>query len=29
MVINSTNIKTRGSVDWACIAHLSFCFEET
>ena len=20
---------TRGSVDWACVAHLSFCFEET
>jgi hypothetical protein len=21
--------KTRGSVGWACVAHLSFCFEET
>ena len=21
--------KTRGSVAWACVAHLSFCFEET
>ena len=20
---------TRGSVGWACVAHLSFCFEET
>jgi len=20
---------TRGSADWACVAHLSFCFEET
>jgi hypothetical protein len=20
---------TKGSVDWACVAHLSFCFEET
>jgi hypothetical protein len=22
-------IKTRGSVGWACVTHLSFCFEET
>ena len=22
-------IKTRGSVGWACVSHLSFCFEET
>jgi hypothetical protein len=21
--------KTRGFVGWACVAHLSFCFEET
>ena len=21
--------KTRGSVGWACVTHLSFCFEET
>ena len=21
--------KIRGSVGWACVAHLSFCFEET
>ena len=21
--------ETRGSVGWACVAHLSFCFEET
>jgi hypothetical protein len=21
--------RTRGSVGWACVAHLSFCFEET
>ena len=21
--------RTRGSVDWACVAHLSFCFEQT
>jgi hypothetical protein len=21
--------KTRGSVGWSCVAHLSFCFEET
>jgi len=21
--------QTRGLVDWACVAHLSFCFEET
>jgi hypothetical protein len=20
---------TRGSVGWACVAHISFCFEET
>jgi hypothetical protein len=20
---------TRGSVGWACVAHLSFCFDET
>jgi len=20
--------KTRGSVGWACVTHLSFCFEE-
>jgi hypothetical protein len=20
---------TRGSVGWACVAHLSFCFKET
>jgi hypothetical protein len=25
----SNSDKTRGSVDWACVAHLSFCFEET
>jgi hypothetical protein len=32
-VYNRTQIhihkKTRGSVGWACVAHLSFCFEET
>jgi hypothetical protein len=28
-VNNSTHINTRGSVGWACVAHLSFCFEET
>ena len=22
-------LQTRGSVGWACVAHLSFCFEET
>jgi len=22
-------LETRGSVGWACVAHLSFCFEET
>jgi hypothetical protein len=22
-------IRTSGSVGWACVAHLSFCFEET
>ena len=22
-------VKTRGSVGWDCVAHLSFCFEET
>jgi hypothetical protein len=29
--VSSTNIlKTRGSaLSWACVAHLSFCFEET
>ena len=27
--LNSLNTKTRGSVGWACVAHLSFCFEET
>jgi len=21
--------RTRGSVGWACVAHFSFCFEET
>jgi hypothetical protein len=29
--IKTENIKakiTRGSVGWACVAHLSFCFEE-
>jgi hypothetical protein len=27
---SETNIfKTRGSVGWACVANLSFCFEET
>jgi hypothetical protein len=25
----SSSDLTRGSVDWACVAHLSFCFEET
>ena len=24
-----TIFETRGSVGWACVAHLSFCFEET
>ena len=24
-----TLYETRGSVGWACVAHLSFCFEET
>jgi len=23
------HIVTRGSVGWACVAHLSFCLEET
>ena len=23
------NKQTRGSVGWACVTHLSFCFEET
>ena len=23
-----SSIRTRGSVGWACVAHLSFCFEE-
>jgi len=22
-------LQTRGSMGWACVAHLSFCFEET
>jgi hypothetical protein len=25
----AVKIETRGSVGWACVAHLSFCFEET
>ena len=29
VVTISDHYKTRGSVDWACVAHLSFCFEET
>ena len=23
------SFQTRSSVDWACVAHLLFCFEET
>jgi len=26
---NSLQKETRGSVGWACVAHLSFCFEQT
>jgi len=29
VVSNWEGWKTRGSVGWACVAHLSFCFEET
>jgi hypothetical protein len=29
VVLQSSLIRTRGSVGWACVAHLSFCFEET
>jgi hypothetical protein len=27
--IKQLHVITRGSVGWACVAHLSFCFEET
>jgi hypothetical protein len=27
--INRAYLYTRGSAHWACVAHLSFCFEET
>ena len=27
--LNIITNETRGSVCWACVAHLSFCFEET
>ena len=26
--VDNTTKETRGSVGWACVAHLSFCFEE-
>ena len=29
VVLQSSLIRTRGSVGWACVAHLLFCFEET
>jgi len=28
-VLLTFSLLTRGSVGWACVAHLSFCFEET
>ena len=28
-IANLMYTKTRGSVGWACVAHLSFCFEKT
>jgi len=27
--VKNTTVKTRGSVGWACVAHLSFRFEQT
>ena len=29
VTVSVTTVKTRGSVGWACVTHLSFCFEET
>jgi len=28
-ITKTGELQTRGSVGWACVAHLSFCSEET